>query len=167
MSSILLLGIAAAALITDIRTGKIPNALILTGYVIGWSYQIADKGILGLLVFSGGAVLPIFLLGIIYYFRMMGAGDIKLLSVLGGIMGLSQIFLCILTAILTGGIISVVLVLKRRNLKKRIWYFFDYFREYKKTKVWKSYRNLNSSKSHFYFTIPILISVILYVGGIY
>jgi len=167
MQHALILCISITAVITDIWKGKIPNALIVTGFVIGWNYQAADKGIPGLLVFLGGAAVPVLLLAVLFFFRMLGAGDIKLLAVLGGFMGASAIFSCIAAAILSGGIISMILVLKRRNLKRRIRYFISYFQNYSETKEWRPYRKEEASDSHFYFSVPILISVILYIGGIY
>lgn len=35
----------------------------------------------------GGSILPLFLLAVLYYFRMLGAGDIKLFCAIGGLMG--------------------------------------------------------------------------------
>ena len=73
-----LLFIGCLAVFWDLWKGKIPNALIVAGLSAGWCFQLTDKGIYGALDFLGGAIFPLLLLGILFYFRMFGAGDIKL-----------------------------------------------------------------------------------------
>lgn len=71
-----LLCITGAALLSDLREGIIPNAVVTVGLLWGLSYQGMTKGAAGILVYLGGALLPILLFGGFYYFRMIGAGDV-------------------------------------------------------------------------------------------
>lgn len=167
MDAFFMLAIAVPAVLTDLRSGRIPNGLIVTGLAVGICWQTAVHDWLGLLLFLGGAGLPVVLLGGLFYFRMLGAGDIKLLAVMGGFLGISKSFFCILAAILAGGAVSFLLVLARRNLMRRIQCFIHYCKEFAYTRKWRPYGEEDLSGGTFCFSIPILISVLLYAGGAY
>ena len=49
----------------------------------------------GMIIFLTGAAVPLILLGILFIFRMLGAGDVKILCALGGIMGPRTVTECI------------------------------------------------------------------------
>ena len=66
-----------AAVLCDLDKGKIPNGLILLALAAGFGWQVSKYGAAGLLHFLGGMILPVLLLGGLFYFRMMGAGDIR------------------------------------------------------------------------------------------
>ncbi len=55
-------------------------------------------------LFPAAVLLPLFVL------RLLGAGDIKLLMVLGLFMGFPAVWQCILRTFLAGGVISLVLL---------------------------------------------------------
>lgn len=164
---LLLLHLAGAAVFFDILYQKIPNGLIFTGLSLGFVYQICHLGLPGVLLFIAGAVLPVILLGSLYYFRMMGAGDIKLLCVAGSFLGPVTGFLCILYTFLIGGILSAVLLLKRQNLIRRIVYFQNYIFEYLQTKQWSPYMDRTDRDSHLCFSIPVFLSLLCHMGGVY
>lgn len=162
-----MIGITVIAVCCDLHRGKIPNPLIITGLAVAFCYQVAAFGMLGCIYFLGGAGMPILLLWVLFYFRMLGAGDIKLLAVLGAFLGATESFYCTLAALLCGGAVSFLHVLWRRNLWRRIHCFIDYCREFASTRKWKGYHQGNLEGGTFYFSIPILISVLLYAGGFY
>lgn len=167
METMFLISIGGLAVFWDLWKGKIPNVLIIAGICCGWCYQIADKGEVGPLGFLGGAILPLLLLAPLYYFRMMGAGDIKLFSAIGSFIGMRSVLMCIAFAILAGAVISIFIIFRRRILKKRLQYFFAYISNYFQTKKWTPYRREQDKESQIHFSVPIFISIILYVGGIY
>ena len=84
-----------AAVFQDLRKGIISNVLILFGFLGGAVFQLIRLGGSGLILFFGSAVFPVLLFSILYYFRMIGAGDIKLLAALGGFLGISDLFRCL------------------------------------------------------------------------
>ena len=72
---------------TDIRTGKIPNALTYPLWVFGWVYALLAAGRSGLVdSFSGFflAFIPCFFL---YLAGGFGGGDVKLMAAVGALMG--------------------------------------------------------------------------------
>ena len=76
-----------AAVFQDLRKGIISNVLILFGFLGGAVFQLIRLGGSGLILFFGSAVFPVLLFSILYYFRMIGAGDIKLMGVVTGFLG--------------------------------------------------------------------------------
>lgn len=154
-----LLCISMAAVLIDLRTGYIPNGVIATGLLWGLTYQMFSKGPAGLLLFLGGGCLPLLLLGGLYYFRMIGAGDIKLLCVVGGYLGPSDCFSCIAAAILFGGVISLVIMIRHHNFYQQIIGFSDYVNQYSKDKKWISYLAGTSEDARFCFSVPIFMGL--------
>lgn len=75
-----LIPIGLFAVFFDLRKGKIPNELIVIGLILGCCFQIRQAKAVGLLLFLGGACIPVVLGAGIYYFRMMGAGRYETLG---------------------------------------------------------------------------------------
>jgi len=84
---LLVLAIAAAAVWVDFRTHRIPNRLVLIGLIAGLAVQSAGHGWWGLPLAVGGATVGVALLLPFYAPGSMGAGDVKLMSALGAILG--------------------------------------------------------------------------------
>ena len=71
------------AVIVDLRTSKIPNAIIVLGYVTGFLYQGICHGYYGIMQGVLGALFPLIVLFPVFVIRGLGAGDLKLLSLAG------------------------------------------------------------------------------------
>lgn len=157
--------VAFAAVLTDVYRKRIPNSLIFSGLLLAFGCQLKKWGALGSILFLGGTGLPILLLGGLYYFRMLGAGDIKLFAVLGGFLGVREICSCMAAAFLAGGLLSFLLMLYRGNFYRRLVYMKDYIQAILTDKQWKPYRLEGQEDGEFCFTIPIFISVLCWIGG--
>lgn len=161
-----LLLISGAAVLTDLWKGKIPNAIIATGLLWGFVYQFWENGPAGLLLFTGGVLLPLFIFGGFYYFRMIGAGDVKLLCAVGGFVGPSACLTCMTAAVLTGGVISVLLMVRHRNFAHRMLWFAGYINTYTREMKWKPYLEDAPQEVRFCFALPVFLGVLYYIGGI-
>ncbi len=104
-----------AALVTDVRSNRIPNALVVVGLgaalglqaLSGWS--ALANGALG----SGLALmvtLPLFAMGAI------GGGDAKLFVVVGAFMGPYGLLLALFASALVGGLLGLIVAARRRAL---------------------------------------------------
>ncbi len=155
-----------AAVLYDLELGLIPNALTVTGLAMGLVWQLSCHGILGLLLFFGGALLPVLLLGVLYYFRMIGAGDIKLFMALGAFLGPGGVLSCILRSAVIGAAFALFLLLSRRILTERLQYFLCYIAD-SQDGPWKPYLSDNGGKARFCFSLSVLMSVIFCIitGG--
>ena len=118
-TGILMLLLVTAA-ITDYRTHRIPNWLVLSGTLFGLIYNMAVppfrhasllwplEGLaLGLIVF-----LPLYLL------RIMGAGDVKLMAMVGAFIGPTDMVWVMPYIMIVGGVLSIVLVLVRGTARR-------------------------------------------------
>lgn len=95
----------------DLYQMKIKNSWILFSMLIGFGYDLWRGGWNGTAFFISGTGIPLVVLGWLFYFRMLGSGDIKLFCVLGGIMGPVHILWCIWYAFLTGGLLSLAILI--------------------------------------------------------
>lgn len=166
IQSLSLLFIAGAAVLFDLQKGRIPNGIIMTGILWGGAYQLFTKGAMGMLFFLGGLFLPVLLFGAFYYFRMIGAGDIKLMCAIGGFLGPSACFSCIAAAVLFGGVISLVIILRRHNSIQRLICLSEYIDQYSKEKQWSPYLAGVGEDARFCFSVPVLLGILCYIGGI-
>jgi prepilin peptidase CpaA len=117
----ILLGIlVAVAAVYDVRFRRIPNWLVLTGIIVGLSWNTLSSGRLmfgnpGLLRGAEGLGLGFILYFPLYLIRGRRAGDVKLLAAAGAIAGPGNVFwVFLLTAILGGAIALVVVTLHKR-----------------------------------------------------
>lgn len=157
---ILLLCLTVAAVLSDLKEGRIPNGIIAAGLACGFLYHIFTSGAAGIILYLGGVILPLLIFGVFYYFRMIGAGDIKLLCMAGGFLGLSGCFACIKWSIFFGGLISLALMLRRRNMEERLAYFAEYVSRYSKERKWRPYMSGTKEDARFCFSVPILLAVL-------
>ena len=112
-----LVTLLAAACWTDTRSRRISNKLVLAGALTGIAlntflpqgsglFSTLPGGLGFLDAFSGfaaglGALLPLYLL------RAMGAGDVKLMAMIGAFVGPSSILGVVLMTFLAGGILAI------------------------------------------------------------
>jgi leader peptidase (prepilin peptidase)/N-methyltransferase len=70
---------------------------------------------------GGGAGLVLFMLIVLFSRGGMGLGDVKMAGLMGFMLGFPNVFVGIFLAVVTGGIVAVVvLMLKRKNRKQAI-----------------------------------------------
>lgn len=114
---VLVLVLVAAAVI-DYRTFRIPNWLTVGGTFIGLAFSTihAVRPLDGFLGALGGAGVGLAVLLPLYLLRVMGAGDVKLMAMVGAFLGLSHIVPAILFAFMTGGIAALVFALANKSL---------------------------------------------------
>lgn len=159
-----LLCVAGAAVFFDILYQKIPNGLVAAGLLGGLAYQTVCFRGPGILAYAAGVLLPVALLGAIYYFRMIGAGDIKLLAVICGHLGPAMGLECMIYTFLIGGAISAVLLIKRKNLFSRFFYLKTYIFQYIQTKEWSPYIRAEDQDGRFPFSIPVFGGLVITLG---
>ena len=166
----LLLLLLFVATVWDIRWGKVPNILIAIGFVIGVIRITALEGCQGILLHIPSVVVPVILLFPLYCIGVLGAGDIKLFSMMGCFCNLKGMFFYVCFSFLIGAVISLFLLLWQKNFISRMTYFFSYLFQCISTRHVHFYysdsftegNSLEEKKSSvLYFTIPILLSFLL------
>lgn len=162
-----LLGAAGAATVMDISSQKVSNTLIYAVWITGGVWQWWSLGWQGSLLCMAGWALPIVFLYPLFCLRMLGPGDIKLLSALGGIMGPVSIGKCILLSFVFGGILSMGLLIICGNLTSRLRYFAEYSHTIINEKKVQNYYLPGNRPENLHFTVAVFMGIILYAGGVY
>ena len=160
----LLIAYTITAVCMDLKQQKVDNLWILFGWIAGIGYRFYQLQLRGIPLFFVGSVVPIAVLYWLFYFRMIGAGDIKLLSVIGGFIGPDLVIMCIGWSFVFGAMLSVLILALCDNLIERILYFIDYWKTLLRTKKIVSYRKAGTRMEHIHFTVPIFMSVLLIVS---
>lgn len=116
-AAVLVLAVVAAY--TDVRWGKIFNALTLPFALLGLTLNSIGGGWEGFLLSIGGLGVGFGLWMLSSFLgRIMGGGDIKLLMAFGALQGPGFLLLTLLYGALAGGIMALVVALRRGILVK-------------------------------------------------
>jgi prepilin peptidase CpaA len=117
----IILGVALIiSLITDLKNRKILNIITIPTILFGITYFSITQGWNGLLFSIYGLFVGIGFLIVPFFLGGMGAGDVKLMGAIGALMGTSFVFYSFIYTALIGGIISLLLIIKKNGLRKSI-----------------------------------------------
>jgi prepilin peptidase CpaA len=94
----------------------------------GLLVNLAMGGFEGLIFSLKGIILPAVCLMTLYSVKMIGAGDIKLLSAVGAVMGAAFVSYATICSFISGGFIASGLILARRNGLERFKYLLLYIK---------------------------------------
>ena len=170
--SVLVLLLLTAA-ICDFYRGKIPNILIAAGYCYGIICLLYQQEILRALP---GIMVPVMVLFPLYKIGTIGAGDIKLLSMLGFYFNFMETLFCIFLAFVLGAVFSIISFIRYKNFWERMTYLFSYLKKcfhmgrlqyYYSNSEGKNFSYSVESKSKIHFAIPIFFSALLHMGGVF
>lgn len=125
---IVLCCLMALAVWSDLRTRRIPNQLVFGGALLGLLLNTLYPAGDGLLVGEpfGGIGLPWALAGLalglglllpMYMLRALGAGDVKMMAMVGAFVGPRPVAACVLLTLLAGGVLAIVVALATGKLR--------------------------------------------------
>lgn len=111
----------------DIKHHKIPNWLSISGLVVGILYYIINLGLEGILfsfigMFVGGGIMFI-----LYIFKGVGAGDVKLFAAIGAMTGIEFTLYNLMYSIVFAGLIGIVILVIKRKFFLRLYHLFSRF----------------------------------------
>ena len=117
---VVLVVLLVMATVIDWRTYRIPNWLTVGGMVFGLIYNTVAAGpaLSGLLLALAGLGVGLVVLLPLYVLRVMGAGDVKLMAMVGAFMGVPDIVYAVLYALIAGGIAALGFALYRRAFRR-------------------------------------------------
>jgi prepilin peptidase CpaA len=110
----------------DVRSHRIPNKLVLVGVVLGLGlngllpgglgFNSEVPGGIGWLSALKGLALGVAVLLPIYLLRAMGAGDVKLMGMVGAFLGAGDLIGAVIATFIAGGVMALVVALWSRQL---------------------------------------------------
>ncbi|GIP32682.1 prepilin peptidase [Paenibacillus sp. J2TS4] len=104
-----------ASLYTDATRHKIPNTFVLIGAAAGLGYYSWTGGWSGFVYSVTGLIAGFSFMFIMYLFKALGAGDVKLLAAVGALTGVEFVSYCIFYSLFYAGIIGVVILVVRKQ----------------------------------------------------
>jgi len=116
MQDVLLCLTLLICLYTDLKKRKIYNAVLFPSLILGLVLNVLSNGYRGLINSEQGFLLGLGLLIIPFILGGMGAGDVKLLAVIGGIKGPEFVFLTFLGTGIAGGLIAAGILIAQGRL---------------------------------------------------
>jgi prepilin peptidase CpaA len=109
---------------TDWRKRKIYNKLLGPAFLAAFSLHAIQQGWLGIRLSLIGSVVGLALLLIPYLMGGIGAGDVKLLGVIGAFGGVHFVINSFFYGAVIGGIVSVYILIRRHALAAALKNFF-------------------------------------------
>ncbi|RMH36877.1 MAG: prepilin peptidase [Nitrospirae bacterium] len=122
LTSALLLGCLGVGLViaaaTDVRSGRIPNAITFPLASIGVAVHGITRGWDGVLFSLEGLAVGLGALLLFYALGGMGAGDVKLLGAVGAVIGPVDVFVAFLATACFGGLYAISLMMMTWGLPR-------------------------------------------------
>lgn len=117
-----LLSLLAVAAVIDYRTYRIPNWLTVGGIVfaLACGTALATPAYSGLLTGLGGLAVAMLILLPMYAIRVLGAGDVKLMGMVGAFLGTPDTLRALLFVVVAGGVAAVGFAVRRRALRRMV-----------------------------------------------
>jgi prepilin peptidase CpaA len=98
-----LMGLLTTAIVTDLRSSRIPNWLTMPAMIFALAVHAWQHGLQGLLFSLFGLLTGLGLFLWLHLSGSIGAGDVKLMAAAGAMVGPEDAFLSALLAIMVGG----------------------------------------------------------------
>lgn len=121
------------SLITDLRKRKILNIVTFPAILTGFLYYTLISGFDGFLYSVQGCLVGLGVLFIPYLFGGMGAGDVKLMAAIGALMGVSFVLYSFVYTSIAGGILSIILIVKKKGFNHSVrscFFYLIFFKDF-------------------------------------
>lgn len=120
LADFLLIALIVICVVTDLRERKIYNKVLFPFFLAGLVLNLTADGIPGLGFALAGTAVGFSILLIPYLLGGMGAGDVKLLAVVGGLKGAVFVLTAAVYMALAGGIMALIILFFRRGAISRL-----------------------------------------------
>lgn len=153
----------------DYHKRKIPNSLVAVIALTGMVFRFRRDGTAGVPLYLAEAAAMTALLYFFYKISVIGAGDVKLLGAAAGYLPFDKIFLFSFVSLLIAAIISFIKLLVNKNFRERLSIFFRYLEDIAKSGALQSYPTVGREQKSAGVCLsgPVLLSLLLYLGGVY
>jgi prepilin peptidase CpaA len=121
-AQLLLIALLILAAVIDTRSYRIPNWLTAGGMVLGLVCNTwpGVSGATGFLMALAGLGAGLAVLLPLYVLRMTGAGDVKLMAMVGAFVGVQQILQAAVLTFIAGGLVAIGFALWRKALGRMV-----------------------------------------------
>ena len=116
LAAIMLLGLLAIAVASDLRRHRIPNVLILAGLFLAFSLQAYTRGLAGMGEAAIGLLIGFVLFLPLYVLGGMAAGDVKLMAMAGSFLTPNHAIWMVFFSLMAGSACGLLIILLRGQL---------------------------------------------------
>jgi prepilin peptidase CpaA len=116
---VLMLMVTVAA-VYDIQFRRIPNWLVLTGLVLSLMIQVTFNDFNGFKAWGYGLLTGFGIFLPLYALHAMGAGDVKLVAMVGSFLDAASAISVVLTTLVVGGVLAIGVALWHGVLRQAI-----------------------------------------------
>jgi len=124
ISDLILVSVLIICLVTDVLYQKIYNIISVPGFLAGLAFNTIVNGWAGLSLSLWGTALGLGLLIFPFALGYLGAGDVKLLAVIGTIKGYLFVIYTTVIMSLAGGVIGILILIYHRRLAATLLRFW-------------------------------------------
>lgn len=169
---IILFVFLAIAVIQDFKSLRVSNRLILTGMAAGLFYRLLTKGLENILLMIPNIIFPIAVLYLLYLAGALGAGDIKLFSLVGCFTNFKELAACMVMAFVWGAFASLLKLILAGNVRQQLYRGGGYLINIAKGRYGSYQYAESSAKIHFSLEIllgygTMILLEYVYKGGIF
>lgn len=118
LQTAILISVVLIAAIFDVRAHRIPNWLVGAGLVFALVHHAFLTGGVGAAHAASGFAVGLLILMPLYAMRTLGAGDVKLIAMVGAFVGPAAVITTILATMIVGGILAVIASAQKRMLRQ-------------------------------------------------
>ena len=108
----------AIAVVFDVKSHRIPNWLVFSGALVGFAYHALSSYGMGAMASVQGLAVGLAAFMPLYLIRAMGAGDVKLMAMVGAYLGPASAFGAVLTVFIAGGVLAMAAAIRNRALPR-------------------------------------------------
>lgn len=114
--------------ISDLKEYKIRNPVVFFGWITGMFLRVYHGGISGMFMCALNILLTVIVCMPLYHIGGVGAGDIKLLSVVSGFHGMMFAWRVFVVFVVISGVCSICKLIKNNDFENRISKMYFLFR---------------------------------------
>ena len=119
-SQVILYVLLTVAVIMDFTSMRVSNRLILLGLGVSFLLRIWGNGVESVVWYLSDIAFPVILLYLLYLMGAVGAGDVKLLSVVGGFLKFRLLIEVVVVAFVVAALVFFTQICLQRQLLKKL-----------------------------------------------
>ena len=111
----------AVAFYTDVRYKKLPNWLTASAMLVGVVYHLIASGVDGLVFSFLGLLVGGGIFLVLYLFKVIGAGDVKLFAAIGAIIGINIVLYIMMYSVIYAAVLAIIILLITKTFISKLF----------------------------------------------
>ncbi len=155
-----ILSVSILAAVFDLKTGKVPNVLIILGLLTGLLYAFARGGLSGMLDALSRCLAIMAIFYLFFIIGTMGAGDVKLYALIPFYYDVPDMFIILVSAFCVGAIMAIIKIAESSCFASRIQSLTDYVKTCLSEKRLRPYYHEPTQIDTISLALPLAVAVL-------